>query len=98
MLDRLEVVTVELVKLLYDALEHLDVGAGEDALVRNVRLQVLLELLAVSLALTLKLGSALLDCVEEFSCFLGFHSDALFKLRLGVLIPRRHRALSLRST
>ena len=53
MLDRLQVMAVEFVKLQYDALEHLNVGAGEDALIRNVRLQVLLELLAVSLALAL---------------------------------------------
>ena len=53
MFDRLQVVTVELVKLLDDALEHFNVGAGEDALIRDVRLQVLLELLAVGLALAL---------------------------------------------
>ena len=53
MLNRLQVVTVKLIKLLYDTLEYLDVGAGKDGLVGNVRLQILLELLAVSLALAL---------------------------------------------
>ena len=61
MLNRFEIVAVELFKLLDDALDYLHVGAWEDALVRDIRNQVLSKRLTVSLALGIELIFTLLD-------------------------------------